>query len=172
MASRCQVEMQLSKTDGGFFAGGDDPTAADFMMIFPLELWAKMFPESLGPKCREYVERVHERYVPRTSLQLSRSDDNTRPAYKRVRVTLCSFVRRTPPDTPFRLHPLPVYREGRKVRTPLAFFRSLGDVLYSICTIIIAMKPSYVVLCCATNLPMVQQCEDRIQDRNAGDREH
>jgi len=83
--------MQLSKAGGGFFAGGDEPTAADFMMIFPLELWAKMYPENLGPKCREYVDRIHERYVARTSSRLLSSDDNTRPAYKRVRVPLDPF---------------------------------------------------------------------------------
>ena len=71
MVPGSQVEAQLNKTDGGFFAGGDDPTAADFMMIFPLELWAKMFPESLGPRCKEYVERIHERYVPRTSSSIT-----------------------------------------------------------------------------------------------------
>jgi len=55
--------MRLGQNDGGFFAGGDEPTAADFMMIFPLELWARKFPESFGPKCREYIERIHERCV-------------------------------------------------------------------------------------------------------------
>lgn len=55
------IETQLSKSEGGFLAGGSEPTAADFMMIFPLELWGKMFPESFGPRCREYVDRIHER---------------------------------------------------------------------------------------------------------------
>ena len=70
-------------------------------MIFPLELWANVFPESLGPKCREYVDRIHERYVSQTSPpQLLRSDDNTRPAYKRVRVPVDSFGPLHGPDTP------------------------------------------------------------------------
>ena len=64
MVFRRQVEMRLGQNDGGFFAGGSEPTAADFMMIFPLELWAKKFPETFGQKCREYVERIHERYAP------------------------------------------------------------------------------------------------------------
>jgi glutathione S-transferase len=59
-----QIERTLIQNDGGFFAGGDEPTAADFMMIFPLELWAKRFPESFGPKCREYIDRIHERCAP------------------------------------------------------------------------------------------------------------
>lgn len=62
-----KLEKRLSKSEGGFFAGGSEPTAADFMMIFPLEIWGKMFPESFGPNCREYIDRIHERYAPHTS---------------------------------------------------------------------------------------------------------
>jgi len=92
MVFHCQLEMQLAKTGGGFFAGGDEPTAADFMMIFPLELWTKMFPENLGPKCREYVDRIHERCASQISPpQIPRSNDNPRPAYQRVRATPDSF---------------------------------------------------------------------------------
>ena len=61
MVFQRQIEMRLSQTDGGFFVGGAEPTAADFMMIFPLEMWAKKCPETFGPKCREYVDRIHER---------------------------------------------------------------------------------------------------------------
>ncbi|KAF9652406.1 thioredoxin-like protein [Thelephora ganbajun] len=63
------IEMRLSESDGEFFAGGSEPTAADFMMIFPLELWAKKFPECFGPKCREYVERIHERPAFKRSIE-------------------------------------------------------------------------------------------------------
>ena len=81
-----QLEMRLSKSEGGFFAGGSEPTAADFMMIFPLELWGRMFPESFGPMCREYIDRIHERYACFTpTLWTRESDDETRPAFKRVR---------------------------------------------------------------------------------------
>lgn len=80
--------MRLGESEGGFFAGGSEPTAADFMMIFPLELWAKMFPESFGPRCREYIDRIHERYASQTSIPFSTPEpnDNDRPAFKRVRV--------------------------------------------------------------------------------------
>lgn len=61
MAFQLQIELRLSQSDGGFLAGGAEPTAADFMMIFPLEMWAKECPETLGTKCKEYVERIHER---------------------------------------------------------------------------------------------------------------
>jgi len=63
------IETHLNKTDGGFFAGGSEPTSADFMMIFPLELWAKKFSESLGPKCMGYVERIHERPAYKRSIE-------------------------------------------------------------------------------------------------------
>jgi len=63
------VETQLNKTDGGFFAGGSEPTAADFMMVFPLELCVMKFPESLGPRCKEYVERIHERPAYKRSIE-------------------------------------------------------------------------------------------------------
>ncbi|KAF9788595.1 thioredoxin-like protein [Thelephora terrestris] len=62
------IEVRLGESEGGFFAGGSEPTAADFMMIFPLELWGKMFPESFGPRCREYIDRIHERCASQTSI--------------------------------------------------------------------------------------------------------
>jgi len=67
--NREYLETRLSKSEGGFFAGGDEPTAADFMMVFPLELWGKMFPESFGPECREYIDRIHERPAFKRSIE-------------------------------------------------------------------------------------------------------
>lgn len=75
MTFRRKLETRLGKGDGGFFAGGSEPTAADFMMLFPLELWGKMFPESFGPKCREYIDRIHERYAHHTFKPLLRTSD-------------------------------------------------------------------------------------------------
>lgn len=63
------LEMRLNESQGGFFAGGSEPTAADFMMIFPLELWGKMFPESFGPMCREYIDRIHQRPAYKRSIE-------------------------------------------------------------------------------------------------------
>lgn len=63
------IEVRLGESEGGFFAGGSEPTAADFMMIFPLELWGKMFPESFGPRCREYIDRIHERPAFKRSIE-------------------------------------------------------------------------------------------------------
>jgi len=67
--NREYIETRLSKSKGEFFAGGSEPTAADFMMIFPLELWVKLFPESFGPKCREYIDRIHERPAFKRSIE-------------------------------------------------------------------------------------------------------
>lgn len=58
-----QIEAHLAKTNSGWFAGGDHPTSADFMMAFPLEWMGSLAPDALGPKTKEYVKRVHERYA-------------------------------------------------------------------------------------------------------------
>lgn len=49
--------------DGSWIAGGEEPTAADYMMIFPLEFMATAFPHFLGINTERYIRRVHERYV-------------------------------------------------------------------------------------------------------------
>ncbi|KAI0032597.1 thioredoxin-like protein [Vararia minispora EC-137] len=60
------IEGHLEKS-GDWFAGGDDPTSADFMMVFGVEALVHFFPNLVGPKTKAWVERVHDR-----------------PAYKRV----------------------------------------------------------------------------------------
>ncbi|OCH84752.1 thioredoxin-like protein [Obba rivulosa] len=54
------IEEHLAKS-GDFFAGGDHPTAADYMMIFPLESWSHRYPELIGENAKAYVERIHSR---------------------------------------------------------------------------------------------------------------
>ncbi|PIL27642.1 hypothetical protein GSI_10794 [Ganoderma sinense ZZ0214-1] len=54
------IENHLTKTNG-FFAGGDEPTSADYMMIFCLEAWASEDKSALGPKTVEYIKRIHAR---------------------------------------------------------------------------------------------------------------
>jgi len=63
------VEDTLEKSPTGWFAGGPDPTMADYMMSFGLEKIAESAPDLIGPKTKAWVERVHER-----------------PAYKRATV--------------------------------------------------------------------------------------
>ncbi|KAI0058537.1 thioredoxin-like protein [Artomyces pyxidatus] len=60
------TESVLAKS-GGWFAGGEEPTAADFAMSFGLDLMSVKAPDSVGPAIKAWVARIHER-----------------PAYKRV----------------------------------------------------------------------------------------
>ncbi|KAG9114067.1 hypothetical protein FRC07_007687 [Ceratobasidium sp. 392] len=52
------IEVHLGKQPGGFFAGGDAPTSADFMMSFSLETMIARIPVELGKSIMVYVERV------------------------------------------------------------------------------------------------------------------
>jgi len=56
-----QIETHLNKSKSPWFAGGDEPTSADFMMSFPLELWYKDDPSLLGPKTQEFLKLLQER---------------------------------------------------------------------------------------------------------------
>lgn len=60
-ASLKYVEDALGKSPTGWFAGGPNPTMADYMMSFGLEAVAAHMPNLLGPKTKAWVERVHER---------------------------------------------------------------------------------------------------------------
>jgi glutathione S-transferase len=60
-ASLKYVEDELDKSPTGWFAGGPNPTMADYMMSFGLEAAAVRTPNLLGPKTKAWVERVHER---------------------------------------------------------------------------------------------------------------
>ncbi|KAF9510625.1 hypothetical protein BS47DRAFT_1347755 [Hydnum rufescens UP504] len=62
-ASVDMIEEHLSKLpENAFFAGGENPTSADFMMIFPLEVLGQLFPQLIDPKkhLKAYVEMVHQ----------------------------------------------------------------------------------------------------------------
>lgn len=37
--------------------------SADYQMVFPLEALVKVSPDQVGPKVKEYVQTIHERYV-------------------------------------------------------------------------------------------------------------
>ncbi|PPQ78830.1 hypothetical protein CVT25_010623 [Psilocybe cyanescens] len=62
------IEAHLAKTNL-WFAGGENPTSADYMMGFTLEILANRAPEFTGPKTMEYVKRMQ-----------------ARPAYQRVKL--------------------------------------------------------------------------------------
>ncbi|KDQ10410.1 hypothetical protein BOTBODRAFT_163976 [Botryobasidium botryosum FD-172 SS1] len=63
------IEKHLEKTNGGWFAGGDVPTAADFMMLFPMEAIVKRAPDCLGEKSKAYVEMIHARPAYKRALE-------------------------------------------------------------------------------------------------------
>jgi len=56
-----QIEAHLNKSKSPWFAGGDEPTGADFMMSFPLELWYKDDPSLLGPKTQQFLKLLQGR---------------------------------------------------------------------------------------------------------------
>lgn len=56
-----KIEDALDKSPTGWFAGGPNPTMADYMMSFGLEAAAARMPNMLGPKTKAWVERIHER---------------------------------------------------------------------------------------------------------------
>ncbi|KAI0659297.1 thioredoxin-like protein [Cubamyces menziesii] len=62
------IETHLSKSNG-FFAGGDEPTSADYMMIFCLEAWASEGGGDLGPQTKAYIDRIHSRPAYQRALQ-------------------------------------------------------------------------------------------------------
>ncbi|KAN0125896.1 Thioredoxin-like fold [Russula decolorans] len=68
-ASLKYIEETLEKSTTGWFAGGPNPTMADYMMAFGLDTVTERTPDLVGPKIKAWVERVHER-----------------PAYKRATV--------------------------------------------------------------------------------------
>ncbi|KZT68892.1 thioredoxin-like protein [Daedalea quercina L-15889] len=64
------IEQRLTEVDGGWIADGEEPTAADYMMIFPLECMSQLCPEFLGINTERYLRRVHERPAYRRGLEI------------------------------------------------------------------------------------------------------
>lgn len=63
------IEAHLARSTTGWFAGGREPTSADFMMIFPLEAVCSVVPDYAGPAVKEYVERIHKRITYKRALE-------------------------------------------------------------------------------------------------------
>ncbi|KAB5588896.1 hypothetical protein CTheo_7662 [Ceratobasidium theobromae] len=63
------IEGHLAKNPGKFFAGGDNLTSADFMMLFPLEAWRSRGAVQLGEHARAYVEAMHARPAYKRALE-------------------------------------------------------------------------------------------------------
>jgi len=62
------IEAHLEKSKSVFFAGGPDPTCADYQMAFPLEAIVTVSPDQVGPKVKEYVRTIHERKAYKRAL--------------------------------------------------------------------------------------------------------
>ncbi|KAH9930515.1 thioredoxin-like protein [Epithele typhae] len=62
------IEKHLEKC-GDWIAGGSEPTAADYMMVFCLEAWGNSSPFLLGPKTKAYVNRAHARPAYKRALE-------------------------------------------------------------------------------------------------------
>ena len=91
-----QIEAHLEKC-GDWIAGGNEPTAADYMMVFSIEAWGNTDKTLLGPKTRAYVNRAHARYAPRHVQHLHASlTRRLRPAYKRVGLRMKTAAIETP----------------------------------------------------------------------------
>ncbi|KAL0574901.1 hypothetical protein V5O48_007061 [Marasmius crinis-equi] len=65
-----------------WFAGGDEPTSADFLMIFPVELLE--YFNVAGPKTKEYVKRIHERLSRKAESSNTSNEWTTNPHVKRA----------------------------------------------------------------------------------------
>ncbi|KAF8596492.1 thioredoxin-like protein, partial [Ceratobasidium sp. AG-I] len=60
-ANMAMIESHLATRPGKFFAGGSEPTSADFVMLFPLEALISSKIMSIGEHTCAFVERMHAR---------------------------------------------------------------------------------------------------------------
>jgi len=69
-ANIAMLEAHLAKRPGKFIAGGDEPTEADFLIIFPFEgLCTRPDESGVGEHIKAYVEMVHERPAYKRGLE-------------------------------------------------------------------------------------------------------
>ncbi|KLO16128.1 thioredoxin-like protein [Schizopora paradoxa] len=54
------IERHLEKSPSGWFAGAENPTAADFLMFLPMESMAAR-SANFGPKLQDFLTKVHDR---------------------------------------------------------------------------------------------------------------
>ncbi|KAI0321411.1 thioredoxin-like protein [Amylostereum chailletii] len=68
------VEAHLEKS-GDWFAGGSEPTSADFLMAYAVEALNTLFPDVAGPKMKAWVDRVHNRPAFKRGVEKSGEPD-------------------------------------------------------------------------------------------------
>jgi len=67
-AAQKTIEEHLTKVPTLWFAGGEAPTSADFMMLFPLEAMQSRLP-NIGEKTKAWVEMAHARPAYQRALE-------------------------------------------------------------------------------------------------------
>ncbi|KAG8924382.1 hypothetical protein FRC00_005197 [Tulasnella sp. 408] len=67
--NRDLIEDHLKKHPGGWFAAGSEPTAADFLMIFPMEIFASHTRQQVPESFEAYIKMVHERPAYKRALE-------------------------------------------------------------------------------------------------------
>ncbi|KZV76601.1 thioredoxin-like protein [Peniophora sp. CONT] len=72
------IEGHLAKK-GDWFAGGDGPTSADFVMCYGVEGLAGFFPDDVGPNIKAWIERVHNRPAYKRALEKGGPDSDGHP---------------------------------------------------------------------------------------------
>jgi len=63
------IENDLAKSPTGWFAGGPEPTSADFMMLFPIEVLPRGIGDNMGPKTKAWLELAHSRPAYKAALE-------------------------------------------------------------------------------------------------------
>ncbi|KAG8955396.1 hypothetical protein FRC04_008747 [Tulasnella sp. 424] len=63
------IEEQLKKHPGGWLAGGSEPTTADFMMLFPMEVFSSRSPKPVPESFHAYVRTIHDRPAYKRALE-------------------------------------------------------------------------------------------------------
>ncbi|KDR68457.1 hypothetical protein GALMADRAFT_257192 [Galerina marginata CBS 339.88] len=63
------VEAHLEKSQSNWFAGGQEPTSADYQMAFPLEAIVHVAPTAVGPLIKKYVKVIHNREAYKKALE-------------------------------------------------------------------------------------------------------
>ncbi|KAG8905336.1 hypothetical protein FRC01_008394, partial [Tulasnella sp. 417] len=69
MQNRNLIEDHLKKYPGGWFAGGTEPTTADFLMIFPMEIFVSQTHTPVPESFEVYVKMVHDRPAYKRALE-------------------------------------------------------------------------------------------------------
>ncbi|KAG9125718.1 hypothetical protein FRC07_006485 [Ceratobasidium sp. 392] len=68
-ANIAMLEAYFGKRPGKFIAGGNEPTHADFLIIFPLESFCSRPESGVGDNIKAYVDMIHARPAYKRGLE-------------------------------------------------------------------------------------------------------